>query len=53
VAYIGAGTSASGVAVNANKKTNFGSGSVAYNVTAAANNYIYELLPVGTSFVDM
>ena len=53
VAYIGAGTSASGVAVNANKKTNFGSGSVAYNVTAAANNYIYVLLPVGTSFVDM
>lgn len=53
VAYIGGGTSVSGVAIAANRKTNFGSGSVAYSVAVAANNYIYVLLPSGTPFVDM
>lgn len=50
-AYIGAGASVNAVAVNANKTTNYGSGSQTYNITAADDDYIYILLPNGTPFV--
>jgi hypothetical protein len=50
-AYIGAGTSAQAVAVNANRTTNYGSGTQTYsNIVAAQDNYIYIILPTGTPF---
>lgn len=53
-AYIGAGASVNAVAVNANKTTNYGSGSVNYSVTVENDgDYIYFLLPNGTPLVDI
>lgn len=52
-AYIGAGTSVTEVAVDANKTMNYGSGSRSYTINTADNDYIYIILPAGTPFVDM
>ena len=49
-AYIGAGTSVNAVAVDANKITNYGSGSVTYNVPVISGDNIYIIMPIDVTY---